>query len=76
VVEAASVTEGPSAQRRCSEPILRIWGPIFIAAEEANALQDYKQMVIDGSADDIIYMNAFTGLHANYLKIVDPQDGI
>jgi nitronate monooxygenase len=43
-------------------------GSIFIATHEANAQKHYKQMIIDGAADEIIYTDAFTGIHANYLK--------
>ena len=43
-------------------------GSAFIATEEANAVQDYKQMVVDSGAGDIVYSNLFTGVHGNYLK--------
>jgi len=43
-------------------------GSLFIATKEANAVDDYKQMIVDGKADDVIYSNLFTGVHGNYLK--------
>jgi len=43
-------------------------GSAFIATKEANAVPEYKQMLVDGAADDIIYTNLFTGVHGNYLK--------
>ena len=43
-------------------------GSAFIATTEANAEQDYKQAIVDCSADDIIYSNLFTGIHGNYLR--------
>lgn len=43
-------------------------GSAFIATEEANAVARYKQMVTECSAEDILYSNAFTGVHGNYLK--------
>jgi len=43
-------------------------GSAFIATKEANATQNYKQAIVDCSADDIIYTNLFTGVHGNYLK--------
>ncbi len=43
-------------------------GSAFIATEEANAEQAYKQMIVDSGADDIVYSNLFTGVHGNYLK--------
>lgn len=42
-------------------------GSLFIATEEANAEQAYKQMIVDSSAKDIVYTNLFTGVHGNYL---------
>lgn len=43
-------------------------GSAFIATKEARAVDDYKQMIADSSADDIVYTNLFTGVHGNYLK--------
>jgi len=43
-------------------------GTRFIASEEANAEQDYKQEIVDSAGEDIIYSSLFTGVHGNYLK--------
>ncbi|MEO1490726.1 MAG: nitronate monooxygenase family protein [Pseudomonadota bacterium] len=43
-------------------------GTAFIATEEANADPEYKQMLVDCAADDIIYSSLFTGVWGNYLK--------
>jgi nitronate monooxygenase len=43
-------------------------GSAFIATKEANAPEAYKQMIVDSSADDIVYSNLFTGVHGNYLR--------
>ncbi|MEN1728176.1 MAG: nitronate monooxygenase family protein [Pseudomonadota bacterium] len=43
-------------------------GSPFIATDEANASDAYKQAVVDGDASDIVYTNLFTGVHGNYLK--------
>ena len=43
-------------------------GTRFIAALEANAAPEYKQMLIDSSAEDIVYTNLFSGVLGNYLK--------
>ena len=43
-------------------------GSAFIATREANAVDAYKQMVVDSRADDILYTNSFSGVHGNYLK--------
>ena len=43
-------------------------GSAFIATKEANAVDGYKQMIVDSLAEDIVYTNLFTGVHGNYLK--------
>lgn len=43
-------------------------GSPFIATKEANATDQYKQMVVDSNADDIVYSDFFTGVSGNYLK--------
>jgi len=43
-------------------------GSAFIAADEANASDGYKDAIVDYKADDIVYTNLFTGVHGNYLK--------
>lgn len=47
---------------------LAYMGTRFIATEEANAADAYKQAVVDSAAEDIIYTNLFTGVHGNYLR--------
>ncbi|MBK7718427.1 MAG: nitronate monooxygenase [Simplicispira sp.] len=42
-------------------------GSAFIATEEARASDAYKQAIVDGNSDDIVYSNLFTGVHGNYL---------
>jgi nitronate monooxygenase len=43
-------------------------GSAFIATKEANAVEGYKQMIVDCSGEDIVYSNLFTGIHGNYLR--------
>ena len=43
-------------------------GSPFIATQEARAADDYKQMIVESKAADIVYSNLFTGVHGNYLK--------
>ena len=40
----------------------------FIATEEANAPDGYKQAIVDSGAADIVYSDLFTGVHGNYLR--------
>ncbi len=43
-------------------------GTRFIACREANAVPEYKQMIVDSAAADIVYTPYFSGVHGNYLK--------
>jgi nitronate monooxygenase len=43
-------------------------GSPFIAAEEANAPDAYKQAIVESGAADIVYTDLFTGVHGNYLR--------
>ncbi len=47
---------------------LAYMGTRFIATHEANAQPQYKQMLVDTAAQDIVYSSLFTGVHGNYLK--------
>jgi len=43
-------------------------GSAFIATREANAAEAYKQAIVEGTAEGIVYTNLFTGVHGNYLR--------
>ena len=55
-------------------------GSAFIATREANAVEGYKQMIVDSGGEDIVHTNLFTGIHGNYLRPsiiragMDPDD--
>lgn len=55
-------------------------GTRFIATREANAVEAYKQAILDSAAKDVVYTPYFTGVHGNYLKKsivaagLDPDD--
>lgn len=55
-------------------------GTRFIATQEANAAEGYKEMIVGSSAADIVYTPYFTGVPGNYLKPsiaaqgLDPED--
>jgi nitronate monooxygenase len=55
-------------------------GSAFIATEEANAADGYKQMIVDSGGEDIVYTDLFSGVHGNYLAPsiiaagLDPKD--
>ena len=43
-------------------------GSAFLATAESRAADEYKRMIVDSSAEDIVYSNLFTGIHGNYLR--------
>lgn len=43
-------------------------GSRWLATQEANVDDAYRQAIIESSAADIVYTNLFTGVHGNYLK--------
>lgn len=43
-------------------------GTRFIATEECVAVEEYKQMLVESSIDDIIYTAGVSGVPANFLK--------
>lgn len=43
-------------------------GSPWIATAEARANDDYKTMIVESRAEDIVYSNLFTGVHGNYLR--------
>jgi nitronate monooxygenase len=51
-------------------------GTRFIASEEANASTEYKQMLCDSSAEDIVYTSLFSGIAGNYLRASVVKSGL
>ncbi len=43
-------------------------GSAFIATKEANAVDAYKDNIVEAQASDIVYSSLFTGVHGNYLR--------
>ena len=43
-------------------------GSAFIATKEANAVEGYKDNIVEAKASDIVYSSLFTGVHGNYLR--------
>ena len=43
-------------------------GTRFINVSESNATEDYRQMIIDSSAEDIVYTAAVSGVHGSFLR--------
>jgi nitronate monooxygenase len=51
-------------------------GTRFIASDEANASAEYKQMLIEASAEDIVYTSLFSGVAGNYLRASVASTGL
>lgn len=51
-------------------------GSAFISCDEANAVEGYKDMIVESDAKDIVYSNLFTGVHGNYLAPSIAQAGL
>jgi nitronate monooxygenase len=69
VLLAGSIAHGRSIlAAQAAGADLAYIGSAFIATEEANAVDGYKQMIVDSKAGDILYSNLFTGVHGNYLR--------
>jgi nitronate monooxygenase len=58
ILAAQALGRGPRVHRHAASS----------RAKEANAPAEYKQMIIDSRAEDIVYTSLFTGVHGNYLK--------
>ncbi|HPZ34662.1 MAG TPA: nitronate monooxygenase family protein [Microbacteriaceae bacterium] len=43
-------------------------GSAFLATKESNAPEPQKQLMLESTAEDIVYSNLFTGVHGNYLR--------
>jgi nitronate monooxygenase len=43
-------------------------GSRWLATQEANTSEGYRQAIVESTAADVVYTNLFTGVHGNYLK--------
>ncbi len=43
-------------------------GTKFIPTIESAAFEEYKQMLVDSTIEDVVYTDAISGVHANFLK--------
>tara|TARA_B100000315_G_scaffold260168_1_gene319664 strand:- start:6996 stop:7928 length:933 start_codon:yes stop_codon:yes gene_type:complete len=71
---AGSLTNGAHvAAARAAGADFAYVGTRFIATDEAYADQTNKEMIVDSTLNDIVYTNAFSGVHGNFLRksIVD-----
>jgi nitronate monooxygenase len=80
VLSGAIANGGSVLAARAAGADLAYVGSPFIATEEANAPEGYKQGIVESGAADIVYTDLFTGVHGNYLRSsivdagLDPDD--
>jgi nitronate monooxygenase len=68
ILSGAMSTGGDILAAQAMGADLAYMGTRFIASEEAHAVPEYKQMIVDSGTADIVYSSLFTGVHGNYLR--------
>ena len=68
ILSGSIATGGSILAAQAAGADLAYVGSSFIATEEANAPDAYKQAICDSGAADIVYSDLFTGVHGNYLR--------
>jgi nitronate monooxygenase len=68
ILSGAIATGGAVLAAQAAGADLAYIGSPFIATDEANAPDGYKQAIVDSGAADIVYSDLFTGVHGNYLR--------
>src|SRR4051812_15913973 len=68
ILSGAIATGGSVLAAEAAGADLAYVGSSFIATEEANAPDTYKQGIVEAGAADIVYTDLFTGVHGNYLR--------
>ncbi|MBU2956856.1 nitronate monooxygenase family protein [Paracoccus sp. 1_MG-2023] len=67
LLSGSIATGGAVLAARAMGADLAYIGSPFIATDEANAQAEYKQMIVDSGAMDIVTSSLFTGVSGNYL---------
>ncbi|HMA00440.1 MAG TPA: nitronate monooxygenase family protein [Steroidobacteraceae bacterium] len=68
VLSGAMSTGGDVLAAQALGADLAYLGTRFIATAEANAGADYKRMLVEARAEDIVYTSLFSGIAGNYLR--------
>ncbi|MEL0083838.1 MAG: nitronate monooxygenase family protein [Gammaproteobacteria bacterium] len=69
IILSGSMSQGNDAlAARAIGADLAYIGTRFIATEEANAPDEYKEMIVTSRSADIVYSSLFTGVHGSYLR--------
>lgn len=75
-LSGSMATGGSVAAAQAMGADLGYIGSAFISCHEANAVEGYKDMIVDSKAGDIVYSNLFTGVHGNYLAPSIAKSGL
>jgi len=75
-VSGAIATGGAILAAQAMGGDLAYIGSPFIATDEAQASDAYKQGIVEGTAADIVYSSHFTGVHGNYLRASILRQGL
>ncbi len=74
VISAGCISTGAHiAAARALGAELVYMGTRFIASDECGAEANYKRLVVESSAEDIVYTDEISGTHANFLKKTVPS---
>lgn len=76
ILSGAIATGGAILAADAAGADLAYVGSPFIATDEANAPDAYKQAIVAGGAADVVYTDVFTGVHGNYLRSSIEQAGL
>jgi nitronate monooxygenase len=76
ILSGAITTGGDVLAAQAIGADLAYVGTRFIAVREANASEEYKQMIVDSAAEDIVYTSIFSGVKGNYLKASAARTGL
>ena len=74
ILSAGCISTGAHiAAARALGASLVYMGTRFIASEECGAEDNYKRLVVESSAEDVVYTDEISGTHANFLKQTVPS---
>src|SRR5271170_7955350 len=69
IVLSGSITNGSqTAEAQLMGADLAYLGTRFISTRESLAPDGFKEMIVNANAKDIVYTNAISGVHANFLR--------
>ncbi|OED35589.1 2-nitropropane dioxygenase [Chromatiales bacterium (ex Bugula neritina AB1)] len=77
VIQSGAISTGAQVLASiCAGADIAYMGTRFIATQESMAEDDYKKMLINATAEDIVYTAKISGIPANFLAASLQQNGI